>query len=124
MNLEPLIYVSDLQKSIEFYCDLLGFRLGKLYPNKKAPTYASVFIGKDKLMLCLARKTNRKFHAKGLGSSGAQFFVQVENVNEIWKKVKDRVEILDPIETKAWGDREFTVKDPDGCLISFYSPTK
>lgn len=124
MKLEPLIYVSDLKRSIEFYVDLLGFRLGELYPkNKDKPTYASVFAGKNKLMLVAARGSNKKFYPKDLGGSGTQFFVQVKNVDEVWEKVKDKVAVVDPIETKTWDDREFTIKDLDGYLVSFYSPT-
>jgi len=124
MKLEPLIYVSDLQKSIDFYTNILGFRLGELYPSKDNPSYAPVFIGEYKLMLCLARESNKKFYPQGLGGSGSQLFIQVEKVDEIYQKVKSNVEIVDDIETKAWGDREFTIKDPDGYLITFYSPVK
>jgi uncharacterized glyoxalase superfamily protein PhnB len=122
MKLEPLIYVSDLRKSIEFYIDLLGFRLGELFPDKENPTYAPVIAGENKLMLCLARESNEKFYPKGLGGSGTQLFIRVDNVDGVWEKVKDKAEVVDPIETKTWGDREFTVKDPDGYLVSFYTP--
>jgi len=65
MQLEPLIYVSDLHKSIDFYTKILGFRLGELFPNEENPTYVPVFIGDTKLMLCLARDSNNKFYPKG-----------------------------------------------------------
>jgi uncharacterized glyoxalase superfamily protein PhnB len=123
MKLEPLIYVSELKKSIEFYINILGFKLGALFPNKKNPTYAPIFVGDSKLMLVAAREINKKFYSKGLGGSGVQLFVQVEDVDEKYKEVKGKVDIIDEIETKSWGDREFTIKDPDGYLISFYTPT-
>ena len=123
MKLEPLIYVSDLNKSISFYVDLLGFKPGELYPNKKVPTYAPVYIGESKLMLCQAREGNQKFHPKGLGGTGLQLFVKVEDVDKIFADIKDKVQIVDNLEIKSWGDREFTIQDPDGYLISFYSPS-
>lgn len=124
MKLEPLIYVSDLQKSIDFYINILGFRLGELYPTKDNPSYAPVFIGEYKLMLCLARESNKKFYTNDLGGSGLQLFIQVDKVDDIYQKVKSNVEIIDEIETKTWGDREFSIIDPDGYLISFYSQVK
>jgi uncharacterized glyoxalase superfamily protein PhnB len=123
MKLELLIYVTGLQKSIDFYVKILGFRLGQILPEKNDPTYASIFIGENKLMLCLARESNKKFYRKGLSGSGVQLFVQVENVDDVYQKLKNKVEIIDGIETKPWGDREFTLKDPDGYLISFFTPT-
>lgn len=123
MKLEPLIYVSNLGKSISFYTELLGFKLGELYPSKEEATYAPIFIAAYKLMLVLARDSNKKFYPRGLGGSGTQFFIQIEDVDSVWERIKDKVEIVDPIESKSWGDREFTIQDPDGYLISFYSPT-
>lgn len=121
MKLEPLIYVSDLKASIIFYKDTLGFEVGELYPSDNNPTYAPIIIGKDKLMLVQARKSNQKFYEKGICGSGVQLFIKVNDVDAIYKKVKDEVKIFDEIETKSWGDREFTIKDPDGYLITFYS---
>ena len=123
-RIEPLIYVSDLRKSIAFYTHILGFKAGKLYPSEDKPTYAPIFIGKQKLMLCRARKSNKKFHLKSLGGSGVQFFIKVKDVDRVFNKLKDKVEITDKIETKIWGDREFTLKDPDGNLFTLYSPEK
>lgn len=124
MKLEPLIYVPDLKKSIDFYTKILGFKLGKLYPDKNNPTYAPIIIDGNRLMLVSARKTNKKFHSKGLGGSGVQFFIQVKDVGAVYRKVKGKVEVFDKLENKTWGDREFTLKDPDGYLISFYTPTE
>ncbi|MFH0791670.1 MAG: VOC family protein [bacterium] len=122
MKLEPLLYVSDLNKSIKFYTDVLGFRLGELYPNSENPTYAPIFIGDNKLMIVIIRDTNKKFIQNNLGGSGVQFFIQVDGVDDTYTKIKNQVEILDEIETKPRGDREFTIKDLDGYLISFYTP--
>ncbi len=122
MKLEPLLYVSDLSRSIQFYRDLLGLRIGVLFPNEKDPTYAPVFIGESKLMLCLARDSNWQLHKDGLGGSGLQLFIQVENVDELFDRIEERVNVVESIETKPWGDREFSFSDPDNYLITFYTP--
>jgi catechol 2,3-dioxygenase-like lactoylglutathione lyase family enzyme len=83
MKLEPLIYVSNLAESIRFYAETLGFKLGELFPDKDNPTYAPIFIDENKLMLVLARKTNKKFYPKGLAGSGVQFFIQVEDADKV-----------------------------------------
>jgi uncharacterized glyoxalase superfamily protein PhnB len=123
MKLEPLIYVSDILKSIYFYRDILGFKMGELYPDRECPTYAPIFIGDYKLMLSQARDANKSLHQDHLGGSGLQIFVRVENVDGEYQRIKPQVKLVQDIETKPWGDREFTISDPDGYLISFYSPT-
>jgi uncharacterized glyoxalase superfamily protein PhnB len=45
-------------------------------------------------------------------------------VGEIYEKYRNKVELIDDIENKPWGDREFTFKDQDGNLISFFSKQK
>lgn len=74
-------------------------------------------------MLVVVREINQKFHPNGLGGSGVQLFIEVKDVDSVYQKVKAKVKIIDEIENKSWGDREFTLQDPNGYLISFYTPT-
>ncbi len=64
---------------------------------------------------------NHKLHPRGVDGSGVQFYIRVKNVDNFYEKFRNKVEIIDEIENKPWGDREFTFKDPDGYLISFFS---
>jgi uncharacterized glyoxalase superfamily protein PhnB len=49
-----------------------------------------------------------------------ELFVRVPDVGDVYRRVRGEARVIDPLETKAWGDREFTVADPDGTLITFY----
>ncbi len=120
MKLEPLLYVADLQSSIKFYKSI-GFSLGDLYPNRTQPTYAPVFVEGYKLMLVQGGDRIPSFHRHGVCGSGVQLFLQVAQVDEVYQRLKDRVKVADNIENKSWGDREFTIVDPDGYFITFYT---
>jgi uncharacterized glyoxalase superfamily protein PhnB len=122
MKLEPLLYVGNLQFSVNFYCQVLGFRVGEYYPDEPNATYASVLIDCHKLRLVQGGGRIPAFHKHGSCGSGVQLYVQVPSVDEVYHRIKSKVGIVDEIEDKAWGDREFTIVDPDGYLISFYSP--
>jgi uncharacterized glyoxalase superfamily protein PhnB len=121
MKLEPLLYVADLKASIKFYHQVLGFNLGELYANEEQATYAPVFIDGDKLMLVQGGHRVPGFHKHGMCGSGIQLFVQVPKVDEAYERLAGKVKVMDEIEDKTWGDREFTIADPDGYLITFYS---
>ncbi|MFX0116475.1 MAG: VOC family protein [Candidatus Hodarchaeota archaeon] len=125
MKLEPMIYATNLESSIKFYRDILGFEIEEFYPSKEQPTWIAIRIGKNRLGI---GKTfpdiNHKLHPRGVDGSGVQFYIKVPNVDEIYEKYRNKVIIIDEIENKPWGDREFTFKDPDGYLISFYSKRK
>ncbi len=125
MKLEPMIYTNNIENSIKFYSDILEFEIDEFYPNKENPTWVSIRIGNDRLGIGKTFSDfNHKLHPRGVDGSGVQFYINVTNVDKIYEKYRNKVDIIDDIENKSWGDREFTFKDPDGYLISFYSKQK
>lgn len=121
MKLEPLLYVSNLPASVIFYCHVLSFALGEYYPDESSATYASILVDRQKLRLVQGGKRIPSFHKHGECGSGVQLFIQVPNVDQVYSRVKGQVKVVDGIQDKVWGDREFTITDPDGYLISFYT---
>jgi len=124
LGIEPLLYVTNLDKAIAFYTEVLGFKLGDLSPNSENPTYTSIFAGDSKMVLALKRAVKKKFIRNGLGGSGAQFFLPVKNVDDSYVKIKRKIKvenIVDDIRNKHRGYREFTISDPDAYLLTFYT---
>ena len=125
MKLEPMIYTTNIENSIKFYRDILELEIDEFYPNKENPTWVSIRIGNDRLGIGKTfSDINHKLHPRGVDGSGVQFYINVTNVDKIYEKYRNKIEIIDDIENKSWGDREFTFTDPDGYLISFYSKQK
>ncbi|MFX0170997.1 MAG: VOC family protein [Candidatus Hodarchaeota archaeon] len=122
MKLEPMIYTTNLETAIKFYRDVLEFEIVEYYPNDENPTWVCIRIGEDRFGIGKTfSNINHKLHPRGVDGSGVQFYIKVTNVDQIYEKYRNKVELIDDIENKPWGDREFTFKDPDGYLISFYS---
>lgn len=47
-----------------------------------------------------------------------QVYIRTDNVDELYKILKDEhIQITKP-ETKAWGQREFSILDPDNNLLT------
>ncbi|MFW9856222.1 MAG: VOC family protein [Candidatus Thorarchaeota archaeon] len=125
MKLEPMIYTTNIENSILFYRNVLGFEIDEFYPDRQKPSWVAIRIGNDRLGIGKTfTDINHKFHPRGVDGSGVQFYIRVTNVDQIYEKLQNKVEIIDDIENKPWGDREFTFKDPNGYLISFYSKQK
>ncbi|MFX1517666.1 MAG: VOC family protein [Promethearchaeota archaeon] len=125
MKLEPMIYTTNIEKAINFYRDILEFEIVEYYPNQEKPTWVCFRIGNDRFSIGKTfSDINHKLHPRGVDGSGVQFYINVPNVDEFYEKYRNQVEIVDDIENKPWGDREFTFKDPDGYLLSFYSKVK
>ncbi|MFX0205000.1 MAG: VOC family protein [Candidatus Hodarchaeota archaeon] len=122
MKLEPMIYTTNIETAIKFYRDILEFKIEEYYPNKENPTWVCIRIGEDRFGIGKTfSDINHKLHPRGVDGSGVQFYIKVTNVDQIYEKYRNKVDLIDDIENKPWGDREFTFKDPDGYLISFYS---
>ena len=56
--------------------------------------------------------------AQGKGSS-ARFNFAVDDVDALWEALKDKVAVVEEIETMPYGNRKFTIADPDGNQLGF-----
>lgn len=103
------INVSDLAKSVAWYEDILGFENDGGWPLEK-PTYIQFHSAKGAVFSIM--------EVKGDKSYGRLNF-SVENVDELWGVLKDKVEIVEPLSDTPWGTRKFTIKDLDGNELGF-----
>lgn len=120
MKLEPMIYTTDIESSMKFYTEILGFEINEYFPNNKDPTWVAIQIGNQRLAIGKTFKDiNHKYHSRGIVGSGVHFYIIVDNVDEIYEKLKSKAEIFDEIANTSWGSREFAIKDVNGYIISF-----
>ena len=99
----PVLPVQDIPSALAFYLSLDGIQLH--WQDEGA--MAAVGDGEVTLFLNAASP---------MGPSEA--ILNVENADraaELWAKAG--AEIVDPVETRSWGMREFTMRDPFGNII-------
>ena len=104
----PELPVVDVERAQQHYRDVLGFEIGWLYPDKEigAVSRGDVVI--------FFRKRNAPFEP-------ATHWVFAEDVDASYNELKlSGANIVDPLEKKPWGLRQFTVKDLDGNIFYFY----
>jgi uncharacterized glyoxalase superfamily protein PhnB len=113
---EPIFAVADVQRTVRFYCDVLG--AGSEWLWGEPPCHAGVRLGKFQLMFSLNRDLAPR-------CAGAQHFFRVEDVQSWYDQHKSAgATIVQDIENKPWGLREYTVRDPDGYELRFAGPEK
>lgn len=121
--LTPELYVSDLEMSLAFYRDLIGFEVAYDRPEDR---FAALQRGSAALML--EEPIGRTWLTAPLEvpfGRGMNLQIMVENVVEIYQRCQHAgAEIFLPLETKAYRRRDetvsqtqFVVRDPDGYLI-------
>jgi uncharacterized glyoxalase superfamily protein PhnB len=47
------------------------------------------------------------------------FYINTDNVDEVWKTLKDKTNIVYNIENFEWGMREFAIDDNNGYILQF-----
>jgi len=111
--LAPAVSVSDLNASRRFYCDVLGFAEWFHWE-----TTLGVEHGSARLILDLTADPAKEIGDRpGQGITLYMIFDGTD-IDAYYAGVKDRARVVSPIQDKPWGDRVFTVADPDGYRIS------
>ncbi len=107
----PILQVADLNKSITFFCEVLGFT--KEFAYGEPAFYAGVKRNEVISHLCSSEE-----HAKrrGMGS----IYVICDEVDAYYDTIRaNGAEITSPLNTYPYGMRDFQIKDSDGNLIGF-----
>ena len=104
----PILYSTDVVKSVNYYVDILGFENKWEWGN---PTdFGGVSKNSVEIYFCL----------NGMGHPGTWLCLLVDDVDAYHDTIKAKgAKILSPPETMEWGLREMIVEDPDGHKIRF-----
>jgi uncharacterized glyoxalase superfamily protein PhnB len=51
--------------------------------------------------------------------TGARFNFSVEDVDALWERIEDKVEVVEPLFDTPYGTRKFTIRDLDGNELGF-----
>jgi uncharacterized glyoxalase superfamily protein PhnB len=123
-KLTPNLLVSDVERSLTFYVDVLGFSRGLTVPEAPPFVFGSVVSGSVEIFFnetVTAVKEYPSFAGKPLGATGTMFIEMKEpgSVDVLHVRLKSHVTIVMPLVTQWYGLKEFAIADPDGYLITF-----
>lgn len=112
----PMLSVQNLAKSLAFYRDTLGFRHDITMQNDEGmDDFAIVTLGRDSSFGLSVRRDVEK------PGSGVHFIVYVgddTNIDAYYAEVQQHGAVIEKaIETQFYGDRSFTLFDPDGYSL-------
>jgi catechol 2,3-dioxygenase-like lactoylglutathione lyase family enzyme len=120
-KLTPNLVVSDVERSIAFYRDVLGFQVQATVPDAAPYVFASVQSGAVEIFFNAPEPAIAEYPAfkdRPIGGT-LTLFVEVVNIEQVYETLKGRVPVVMPIEKKWYGVTEFAFRDPDGYIITF-----
>ena len=119
----PSFTVNDLEKSLAFYRDVLGFKVDQKWEQDGKLMGVSLTAGKVTLMV--AQDDWKKGRDRQKGEGFRMYFETGADVDAFAKGIQGRGGSLEsPPEDRPWGYRDFNVTDPDGFKMTFGTPLK
>jgi uncharacterized glyoxalase superfamily protein PhnB len=108
----PMIHVPDVQRTAAWY-ETLGFTLERWNGDGTEMDWALLRLGDSEVM----------FSEGGLESTATRrevdLYVHSDDVEADWTRLKDRVEIVEPLHDTFYGMREFILRDVNRFWLTF-----
>ena len=116
----PAITVNDLEASLKWYCDVVGFHLEEKFEHEGEVRGASLLAGDQRLMLSQDDWAKGRDRVKG---QAVRLYLQTsQDVDEVAAGIKARGGTLasEPAD-QPWGARTFDLVDLDGFQLTITS---
>ncbi len=120
-SLAASLTVADLNRSVAWYRDVLGFKVEREYSPRGRVIAVALSAGSVEILL------NQDDGAQGERVKGQGFslqFTTAQDVDALAAAIQSRGGVLDTPPTDFAGRRAFRFHDPDGFKFVFSSPRK
>jgi uncharacterized glyoxalase superfamily protein PhnB len=112
-NVTPMIHVPNVRATVDWYRDI-GFSVSDTYDDGgDGLSFAILSFGGSQVM----------FNSGGQNSTQKRrevdLYLYLDNVDEVYQGLKDRVEVVKAPHDTFYGMREFIIRDLNGFWITF-----
>lgn len=108
------LYPQDFSKVRDFYEKLLGYPILNSWDGENNK---GVMFDTGVAIIELLTPKAGYVPVKGVGLS-----LMISDVWQLWEKLQDHPNITKPFSVSSWGDAGFQIADPEGFLITFFTP--
>lgn len=127
-GIRPILRVESAARSIDYYVNALGFRLGWAWSNEKQAFLQHCEPGNIDFALVGRGPIQFMLSQQSQGSPGVWIHLdvhtaeQLDSLHEEWSQKGAR--IVEPPSVRPWGMYEFRVQDLDGHTFRVSSPPR
>jgi uncharacterized glyoxalase superfamily protein PhnB len=113
-NVVPMIHVPDVRETVEWY-QSIGFEVLTTYDNGTPDglSFAMVSFGNGQVMFNECGETSDKRRRE------VDLYVYTDDVDEVYERLKDRVEVIEGPHDTFYGMREVIIRDINRFWITF-----
>jgi uncharacterized glyoxalase superfamily protein PhnB len=120
----PTIRVTDMTEALDFYGNVLEFKLERGGPNE---VNSSIIRGNAQMMIEVPTDLYGEVYnaaiAKRMGSTSPMaLYIEVPDLKDFYHRlIHEDVKIVDPLAERPWGQAEFTIEDLAGNWLTFWT---
>ena len=111
-GITPFLKTANLDQTIRFYVDLLGFSVDSKWPD-------GCILDNGQVHIAFGTDPQGRYPAPGLSG---QLWIDVDDVRGLHEKLVAKVPIEWGPEVYDYGRLEFAIKDCNGYLLTFSAP--
>jgi lactoylglutathione lyase len=126
MTIRFELFVSDRDRSVDFYTSVLGFEVQRLDESHALLTCGAVTLG-------LGREADLPETGDGPGftqqrvardhGAGVEIVLETPDLDALYDRVRrSGWRIVAPLQDRPWGLRDFRITDPDGYYLRITTP--
>jgi len=113
----PMIHVPDVSATVDWYVDL-GFKVMAAYGDEgDGLSFAMLSFGSGEVMFTSGGQPSTRHRRE------VDLYVYSDNVDELYGRIKDRVEVVESLHDTFYGMREFIIRDLNRFWITFGQPS-
>ncbi|MEB3357980.1 MAG: VOC family protein [Synechococcales bacterium] len=114
-HISPMLEVNDLEETVAFYTDILGWELTGTWPDTGSMTWAELTAGSVRFMFVTRDPETAD---QPLALTG-QIYLYPDNIDQLWETLKTKAAIAWELQATDYGMREFAIRDCNGYLLTF-----
>src|SRR6185436_8887736 len=119
-SLEASLTVNDLQASLAWYRDVVGFIVDR--EHRREGTLRAVALKAGAVRILIGQDDGAKGKDRVKGAGFSLFITTAQNVDAIARRITESGGVLEsPPADTPWGTRAFRVRDPDGFKLTISS---
>ncbi|HZT41040.1 MAG TPA: VOC family protein [Chthonomonadaceae bacterium] len=124
-QITPNLMTEDVDRTIAFYIDHLGFTLKDKYPEQGAAVWAE--LKRDDVTLMFQSRQSMAEEIPALQDvpigTSQTFYTVVEDIDALHAELQGKVEIVQAMHTTFYGAKEFSFKDCNGYIFAYAEAT-
>lgn len=111
----PMIHVPDVRATAKWYQDL-GFTVAGTHEDDGFMSWALLTFGSTEVMFNEEGRTSTEHRRE------VDLYVYVEDVDALYRRLNGKVEVVEELQDKIYGMREFIIRDLNRFWITFGQP--